>query len=158
MFSFRLFLFGFFRLLKMFPRQTPRIKITRNKSQFHLSDRRVSTGIVFLLATGIFGYHAFTIIGRHLQEDVNESIEGKRNSSLILPTVQMQFETTRDEVNGNVEAKSILKRMTFRAVLDNNKVQPWAYHIAHDDDDGVHSITLNTVWMPVKIFVLEYLN
>lgn len=133
----------------MFEKQKQKFLLHRKKFNFNTTDHRISTVIVFIIATGVFCYHAHTIIDRHFQEEVNESVEGRRNSSLILPTVHMQFETTREDVNGKDEAPMILKDMKFRARLDNAEIPSWAFNISHDFYDGIHSITVNKVVMMV---------
>lgn len=129
----------------------PRLEIREKFLNSQQKDRLFSTAIVFIIGSGIFCFHASTIFRRYMDNEVNESVLGKRNTSLILPTVQMQFETTRDGINGVPDAAKILKQMSFRGSLDSSDLPEWAINILHDKYDGVHSITMNRIKIPVLI-------
>lgn len=113
---------------------------------------------VMLLATGLFVFHASTILSRYLAYSVSESVYTVRNRSLVMPVVHMQLESQRGIPIPN---DTVFHNMTFRAVLDDQIVPDWASPIKHDrtishsTEVGLDSITVNRVSLDVS-FQLNY--
>ena len=83
-----------------------------------------------------------------------------------MPSVVLQYESTRKGLTGynTTENRQNIKRMSFRAWLDDKDVPFWASPVAHDDLGGVHSITVNraeklqveNAWICLKNSVLIF--
>lgn len=136
-----------------------KLRFPKMESSLSLNDRRIAFLIIFVIATLIFCYHSYTIFNRFVQFEVNESVITKRNSSLILPAVHLQFITKRNTNDGMNEN---LKKMLFLAYLGDEVIPDWAYTVKHDDSEGIHEIVVNRVSRPVcftaKFFNFELTN